>query len=106
MTPSDGAPSRTSFEYHSLRNISSPDDVANERRVYTGHAPGTSFLTLPEDENVRGYLVTAEGKQRHRLTDVHRQIRDTLENKPEDFCILNGGIVIVARAADVDEKAK
>jgi hypothetical protein len=106
MAPFDGARSRTTFEYHSLRNISSPDDVANERRVYTGHAPGTSFLSLPEDENVRGYLVTAEGKQRHRLTDVHRQIRDTLENKPEDFCILNGGIVIVARAAEVDEKSK
>jgi AIPR protein len=106
MAPFDGARSRTTFEYYTLRNISSPDDVANERRVYTGHAPGTTFLELPEDENVRGYLVTAEGKQRHRLTDVHRQIRDTLDNKPEDFCILNGGIVIVAKAADVDEKDK
>lgn len=102
----DGALTRARFAYHSLRNISSPDDVANERRVYTGHAPGTSYLTLPEDENVRGYLVTAQGKQRHRLTDVHRQIRDTLENKPEDFCILNGGIVIVAKSAEVDEKGK
>lgn len=98
--------SRISFPYHSLRNISAPDDVANERRVYTGHASGTSFLVLPEDENVRGYLVTAEGKKRQRLSDVHRQIRDTLENKPEDFCILNGGIVIVAAAAEVDEKTK
>jgi hypothetical protein len=97
---------RLSFPYHSLRNISAPDDVANERRVYSGHAPGTSFLDLPEDENVRGYLVTAEGKKRQRLSDVHRQIRETLENKPEDFCILNGGIVIVAAAADVDEKTK
>lgn len=106
MTPIGGARSRTTFGYHSLRNISSPDDIENARKVYTGHAPGSSFLNLPEDENVRGYLVTAEGKQRHRLTDVHRQIRDTLENKPEDFCILNGGIVIVAAAAEVDEKEK
>ena len=94
------------FEYNSLRNISSPDDVASNRRVYVGHAPASSFLELPEDENVRGYLVTAEGKERHRLSDVHRQIRDTLENRPENFCILNGGIVIVAKDADVDEKSK
>lgn len=106
MTHLDGARSRTIFDYHNLRNISAPDDVANERRVLTGSAPGTSFLDLPEDENVRGYLVTAEGKKRQRLSDVHRQIRDTLENKPEDFCILNGGIVLVAAAADVDEKEK
>ncbi|MCA1653622.1 MAG: AIPR family protein [Sphingomicrobium sp.] len=106
MTHLDGAPLRAIFEYNSLRNISSPDDVENGRRVYAGHAGGTAFLQLPENENVRGYLVTAEGKQRQRLSDVHRQIRDTLENKPQDFCILNGGIVIVAAAADVEEKQK
>lgn len=94
------------FSYNSLRNISSPDDVANDRRVYVGHAPAASFLLLPENENVRGYLVTAEGKERHRLSDVHRQIRDTLENRPGDFCILNGGIVLVAKDAEVDEKTK
>jgi hypothetical protein len=106
MTHLDGARLRTTFNYHTLRNISSPDDLANDRRVYSGNAPGTAFLNLPEDENVRGYLVTAEGKKRQRLTDVHRQIRDTLENKPEDFSILNGGVVIVAAAAEVDEKEK
>jgi len=94
------------FPYHSLRNISSPDDTENGRRVYSGHAPAASFLELPEDENVRGYLVTAEGKKRQALTDVHRQIRDTLENRPENFCILNGGIVIVSANAEVDEKRK
>lgn len=97
---------RVNFNYNSLRNISSPDDVANDRRVYVGHAPAESFLDLPEHENVRGYLVTAEGKERHRLSEVHRQIRDTLENRPESFSILNGGIVIVAKDVEVDEKAK
>ncbi|MEO6361391.1 MAG: AIPR family protein [Sphingomicrobium sp.] len=108
MAHHDGVRSldRVTFTYHSLRNISSPDDVENDRRVLSGHAPGTSYLRLSEDENVRGYLVTAEGKKRQRLTDVHRQIRETLDNKPADFSILNGGIVIVAVAADVDEKTK
>jgi hypothetical protein len=61
---------------------------------------------LPEDQNVREYIVTAEGKKRQRLTDVHRRIRDTLENRPEEFVILNSGIVIVARDIEVDEKTK
>jgi len=72
--------------------------------VFVGFAPFTSFLDLNEDENVRGYLVTAEGKRRQRLFDVHRQMRDTLLNRPDQFGVLNGGITIVASAADVDDK--
>ena len=98
--------SRFSFPYHTLRNISAPEDAETGRRVYAGNAPATSFMSLSEDENVRSYIVTAEGKKRQRLTDVHRRIRDTLENKPTDFVILNSGIVIVARDIEVDEKEK
>lgn len=94
------------FFYHSLRNISGPDDTRENRRVFVGYAPFTSFLDLGEDENVRGYLVTAEGKRRQRLFDVHRQMRDTLENRPDQFSVLNGGITIVATDADVDDKKK
>lgn len=95
---------RVQFSYHSIRSISCPDDVSNGRRVYCGHAPARSFINLPDDENVRTYLVDAEGKKRKRLTDVHREIRETLRNRPEDFSILNSGIVIVARAGEVDDK--
>jgi hypothetical protein len=95
---------RTTFSYHSLRTISSPDDTKNDRKIYCGHAPARSFIDLPDNENVRRYLVDAEGKKRKRLTDVHREIRDTLLNRPEDFPILNSGIVIVARGAEVDDK--
>lgn len=97
---------RFDFKYNTLRNISSPEDVEAGRRVYAGNAPAESFVDLPEDENVRSYIVTAEGKKRQRLTDVHRRIRDTLENSPGDFVILNSGIVIVARDIDVDDKGR
>lgn len=106
MTAQERLSSRVPFPYHTLRNISSPEDVDAGRRVYAGIAPATSFVHLPEDENVRSYIVTAEGKKRQRLTDVHRRIRDTLDNKPNDFVILNSGIVIVARDVEVDEKTK
>lgn len=94
------------FPYISLRNISAPEDTEAGRRVYSGVAPASSFLELPEDENVREYLVTAEGKKRQRLTDVHRRIRETLANKPNEFVVLNSGIVIVAREVEVDEKSR
>jgi hypothetical protein len=98
--------SRYAFVYNTLRNISAPEDSDAGRKVYSGSAPAESFLPLPEDENVRSYIVTAEGKKRQRLTDVHRRIRETLENKPQDFVLLNSGIVVVARGIRVDENTK
>src|SRR6185503_13216595 len=94
------------FPFHSFRNISCPEDTANDRRVFSGQAPVTSFVPLSTDENVRDYLLEAEGKQRRRETQVNREIRLTLGSHPEQFSILNGGIVIVARNHEVDEQKK
>jgi hypothetical protein len=94
------------FVFHSFRNISCPEDIENGRKVFSGHAPVTSVLDLSTDENVRAYLLDAEGKQRRRPTQVNKEIRQTLEAHPETFSILNGGIVIVARAHEVDEQKK
>jgi hypothetical protein len=92
--------------FHSFRNISSPEDLANGRKVYTGHLPAKTVLQLPTNENVREYLVEAEGKQVRRQTQVHRAIRETLEENPDEFCVLNGGVTIVARECEADEKEK
>jgi hypothetical protein len=86
------------LHYDSIRNISAPEDRAQSRRVYSGHIPATEVLGLPTDENVRDYLVEAEGKQRRILT--------TLKNDPMNFSVLNGGVVIVARDCEVDDQAK
>jgi hypothetical protein len=94
------------FPFHSFRNIGCPEDTENGRKVFSGHAPVTSVLDLSTDENVRDYLLDAEGKQRRRETLVNKEIRQTLESHPETFSILNGGIVIVARAHEVDEQKK
>lgn len=94
------------FPYHSFRNISCPEDLANDRKVFSGHAPVASVLQLETDANVRDYLLEAEGKQRKRETQVNKEIRQTLESKPEVFSILNGGVVIVARRHEVDEQKK
>jgi hypothetical protein len=39
-------------------------------------------------------------------TLVHQAIRKTLEDQPDQFSILNGGMVIVSRAVEVDDKRK
>ena len=108
MTTSNGAPRASIFEfpYITCRNISGPEDADAERKVYAGHAPTSSILKLEDDENVREYLVDALGKAKARPTLVHQAIRKTLADHPDQFSILNGGIVIVARGAEVDDKRK
>ncbi len=94
------------FRYHSCRNITSPEDEKAGRRVYAGHAPASAVLDLEDNDNVREYLVDAPGKEKRSPTLVHQAIRKTLQENPEDFSILNGGMVLVARHAEVIDKEK
>lgn len=108
MSKSKKAANSAAFEfpYLTCRNISAPEDEAAGRKVYSGHAPASSVLELEDDDNVREYLVDAEGKLKRMPTLVHQAIRKTLEDRPDQFSILNGGMVIVARAAEIDDKAR
>lgn len=94
------------LNYSSIRKISSPEDTENDRIIYLGQVPVKSILGLPTDENVRSYLLEAEGKQRRRPTDVHKAIKETLLNYPTNFSVLNSGITIIARKAEIDENSK
>jgi len=92
------------FNYLSCRNISAPEDERAGRKVYSGHVPASTLLKLEDNENVREYLVDAPGKARRSPTLVHQAIRKTLSSNIDDFSILNGGMVIVARSAEIDDK--
>ena len=94
------------FDYQTLRTISSPDDTKENRKVFSGNAKARSYMGLPENENVRDYLLNAPGRKTRRTTEVHREIRDTLLNRPNLFPVLNSGITIVCRGATVDDKKK
>ena len=94
------------FPFTSVRHISCPEDTENGRKVYVGYSPVTSVVELSTDENVRDYLLEAEGRLRKRPTQVHKAILDTLENNPQNFSILNSGVVVVARECEIDEKEK
>jgi hypothetical protein len=90
--------------YNACRTISAPEDERAKRKVYAGTAPATSVLGLTDNANVREYLVDAPGKGRQAPTLVHRAIRNTLADHPDDFSILNGGMVIVGHAVEIDDK--
>src|SRR5499427_442797 len=94
------------FPYITCRNISAPEDDAAGRKVYCGNAPASSVLSLEDDENVREYLADAQSDHKHMPTLVHQAIRKTLEDQPDQFSILNSGMVIVARAVEVDDKRR
>ena len=90
--------------FENCRNITSAHDLAAGRKVLVGQAPASSVLDLEDNENVREYLVDAQGKQKRSPTLVHQAIRKTLENDAERFNVLNGGMVIVAASAEIDDK--
>lgn len=94
------------FPYTVCRNISCPEDDRGNRKVYSGQAPATSFLELDDNENVREYLIDADGKQRKKPTLVHLAIRKTLDEDTENFSVLNGGVVLVARDTEIDDKGR
>lgn len=91
------------FSYHSIRTLPSAGSET-AHKVYVGNCRLSEILDLNTDENVREFIPDA-GKRR-RLSGVHWAIWDTLENRPEDFQYLNGGIVIVARGVKVDDKKR
>lgn len=93
-----------SFPYITCRNISAPEDDDAGRKIYSGHAKASSVLALEDNENVREYLVDAQGKQKRMPTLVHQAIRKTLTDNPDQFSVLNGGMVIVAHGAEIDDK--
>ncbi len=96
----------TTLIYHTLKKISSPEDLENDRQIYAGSILADKILGLSTEENVREYLANAEGKKRRAKTTVHRAILNTLQDRPQDFAVLNGGLVIVARASEVDDSKK
>jgi hypothetical protein len=107
MTPSTRAGVEAlEFPFITCRNISAPEDDAAGRKVYSGHAPASSVLSIEDDENVREYIVRAHGSQKNVPTPVHQAIRKTLEDQPDQFSILNGGMVIVAHAVEIDDNRK
>ncbi len=92
--------------YINCRNITASEDESEGRKVYVGHVRASAVLDLEDNDNVREYLVDAQGKQKRSPTLVHQAIRKTLDDNPDQFSVLNGGMVLVAREAVIDDKER
>lgn len=86
------------------RKISTKNDEENGFLTYVGQADVSAFLDIPEDENVRQYLLDAG--ERGKKSGVHIAIEESLRNRPENFSVLNGGICIVAQDAVLQDDQK
>ncbi len=100
------SPKLVDFPFYSVRNVSCPEDIENGRKVLFGSVLATAILDLDTEQNVRAYLLEAEGKKQPRPTQVLRAIRETLDSEPHNFSVKNGGVTIVAHDYEIDEKKK
>lgn len=87
--------------YSSLRKVKEKPATVYETRVQV-----QSVMNIPNDENVRDYLLDTPGRQRRRGTQVHRDIEDTLRNRPELFDLLNSGVTICTPHVVIDNDNK
>lgn len=94
------------FKVNCIKNITNSQDEENGRRVYVGHTLIPAIIGLSTDENVRDFLLDAEGRKKRKSTQVHRAIADTLVNNSENFSVLNSGLVIIARACNMNPGEK
>jgi hypothetical protein len=75
-------------------------DKSSTNQIHTCLCPISAVVGLDENENVREFLGTK------RLGKVHHDILRTLEEAPELFPLLNGGMVVVASEVSYDTQTK
>tara|TARA_X000000368_G_C23005596_1_gene701027 strand:- start:240 stop:1448 length:1209 start_codon:yes stop_codon:yes gene_type:complete len=105
MTNHSNDGSAIAIQFNTLRNISSKLDILRGRKTLIGLAPITELLKLKDNSsdkvdksaNVRDYTNKSKGKEVSTRSGVPQKIFDSLENEPEKFHILNGGITILCK---------
>ena len=87
----------TFLEYVNLRNISSQEMKDNKVQVFVGLFQSDQLLKIEDDLNVRRFL----GNPEKNTGRIQKDIAETIEDNPENFALLNGGITIVCDTAEV-----
>jgi len=68
---------RVALNYDIIRNMTSPEEKANDARSYFANVPIVELLKLDTDANLRDYIPDHPGKQR---TQAHKAIDQTLRD--------------------------
>lgn len=94
------------FNYHTIRSVLSKEDKEAGRDRYCGVAKADALFELGWEENVRSFLGEDEEGNKRKSTLVNQAIRETAAKNRDLFPVLNTGVVIVARAAKVDDNRR
>jgi hypothetical protein len=105
-TASSARAGRFKLHYSALRSVVSPTDQEGGRRRYCGVAKAQEFFDLGWDENVRGYLGEDDEGNKRKPTLVNLAVRETVKSNRDMFPMLNTGLVIVGRHAEVDDNKR
>ncbi len=95
------------LNFHTLHNFQTKSDSESGKMLYIGIFDAKGVVDIENDANVRGFLKLDKFGEEKVNTGVHSKIYETLNNRPEDFHLLNGGITICAEslyARDNDRK--
>lgn len=94
------------LSYSQIRNVTPPGVDSIGMTVYKGVTTIGELRKLNDEGNVRTFLPSTPNRGNTRYTSVHAAIYDTLENHPELFPLLNGGVTIGATYVELADKEK
>lgn len=103
MTAVTSSAGKVRLRYENIRNLTSPEEKANDARSYFANVPVTELLKLDTAGNLRGYIPEHPGKKR---TLTHKAIGHTLRNRSDRFIQLSSGIAVSATDIDIDDNKK
>src|ERR1700682_4556170 len=93
---------RVALSYDIIRNMTSPEEKANEARSYFANVPIAELLKLDTAANLRDYIPDHPGKH----TQAHKAIGQTLRERSDRFIQLSSGITVAASNIEVDDNRK
>lgn len=94
---------RTSLSYTLVRNVTSPEEAANNSRCFIAVCPLSEVLKFDTLRNLRDYIPAHDPRKRN---SVHKDIETTLKQRPDRFIQYNGGLTISCSDIEVRDNEK
>jgi hypothetical protein len=91
------------LSYRKIRDVSTKEEEENGAATYIAVMPASEILKVGTEGNLRSYIPDHPGKKR---SVVHKQIENTIQNRPERFSQMNSGFLIGASRVEVDDNKK
>lgn len=86
------------LRYEIFRNITTEKQKNSNTSYFVGVIKSTELLDLPDAENVRRFL----GNKDKATGNVQKAILSSMEDRADEFSLLNGGVTLVAHSAKIE----